>query len=507
MGQPLKLKDKPTKAPEDQNNPWRVLIVDDEEEVHRVTLLALKHFEFDGRGLWFLHAHSAAEAREIMLTEGDIAVVLLDVVMETDHAGLGLIGFIRSEIENHSTRIVLRTGQPGQAPEHKVIKEYDINDYKDKTELTATKLFTLLISCLRAYRDICTLNRSKKGLEKLILASRGISSRQELGSFVNITLHQLVTLLNLDDAEIFSCETEAFRVDRDEVLQYSFDEDIAKTQKILMSEMLAEKRAVLRQVLQNRTNVYQGNFLGIYCASKHIVLIFYARTDSPLSSLDIHLLNTFTENLVVVLENIRLNEVITESQREMIYRLGEVVETRSNETGNHVKRVAHYSEILARLAGLNEEEATLIKFASPLHDIGKIGVADAILNKQGRLTADERDLMENHTSIGYSILKGSGLILMDVGAIIARDHHENWDGSGYPKGKRREEIHIHGRITALADVFDALCSERCYKEPWPDERVKEYISEQSGSKFDPRLAQLFLDNFDRFVTIRDCFSD
>ena len=142
----------------------------------------------------------------------------------------------------------------------------------------------------------------------------------------------------------------------------------------------------------------------VYCRSKNLTLLFYAEIEHRLADLDIHLLNIFTENLTVILENIRLNELIDDSQREMIYRLGEVVESRSHETGYHVKRVAHYSELLAQLVGLSEEESTLIKYASPLHDIGKIGIPDAILNKPGRLTAAEMAIMKTHPEKGADIL-------------------------------------------------------------------------------------------------------
>lgn len=145
---------------------WKVLIVDDEPEVHAVTKLALSDFSFQGKNLEFISAYSGREAKEMLAKHTDAAIVLLDVVMESDDAGLLVARYIREELHNHYVRIILRTGQPGQAPERQVIVNYDINDYKSKTELTAQKLFTVVMSSLRSYRDILAIDHSRQGLEK-----------------------------------------------------------------------------------------------------------------------------------------------------------------------------------------------------------------------------------------------------------------------------------------------------------------------------------------------------
>jgi len=453
-----------------------------------------------------LHAYSGIEAQKILKNESDIALVLLDVVMEKEDAGLEVARFIREELNNASVRIVLRTGQPGLAPEHTVIKNYDINDYKDKTELTATKLFTLLYSCLRAYHDITVLEKSKKGLEKLVKASRDISSRQALDSFINNALMQLKTLLNLDDSQIFSCDTQVFSLH--EAVLNIYDEGSPFKFKQSKLEHLPEGvGSIISQAIQTKSNLFDGEQIIIYCENKQQTLLFYAHNSQPLSEIDKHLLNMFSENLIVVLENIRLNEIVTNNQKEVIYRLGEVVESRSSETGNHVRRVAHYSKFLGKLAGLDEAEAELLKQASPLHDIGKIGIPDSILKKPAKLNDDEWNVMQTHAEEGYKILQGSDLMLMSIGATIALSHHEKWDGSGYPNQLYQDEIPLYGRITALVDIFDALCSKRCYKDAWPLEKVLTLIKEQSGKHFEPDLVQLLLDNLDSFLEIQQRFKD
>lgn len=201
------------------------------------------------------------------------------------------------------------------------------------------------------------------------------------------------------------------------------------------------------------------------------------------------------------------NQEIINTQKELIFRMGEIGETRSRETGNHVKRVAEYSELLANLYGLSSEEAELMKMASPMHDIGKVAIPDAILLKPGKLEAEEWEIMKTHAAIGHDLLKTSERPILKAAAIVAGQHHEKWDGSGYPNGFAGEDIHIYGRITALADVFDALGSERVYKKAWPMNEVLEFIEDQKGKQFEPRLVELFQENLPRFIRIRDQYAD
>lgn len=208
-----------------------------------------------------------------------------------------------------------------------------------------------------------------------------------------------------------------------------------------------------------------------------------------------------------VTEVMELNDAIEETQREVIYAMGEIGETRSKETGNHVKRVALYSRELALLYGLSHKEADLLHMASPMHDIGKVGIADAILNAPRKLNAQEWTIMQTHAQLGYEMLKSSNKPILKAAATVAHEHHEKWDGSGYPRGVAGEEIHIYGRITAVADVFDALGSRRVYKEPWKLEDILELFDKESGKHFDPTLVTLFKNNLESFLKIRDTFVD
>jgi HD-GYP domain-containing protein (c-di-GMP phosphodiesterase class II) len=208
-----------------------------------------------------------------------------------------------------------------------------------------------------------------------------------------------------------------------------------------------------------------------------------------------------------LIEITNLNHEIENTQKEVVFTMGSIGESRSKETGNHVKRVAEYSQLLAMYYGLDDKEAEMLKQASPMHDIGKVAIPDAVLNKPGRFDEAERKIMDTHAALGYEMLKHSNRALLKTAAIVAYEHHEKWDGTGYPRGLSGENIHIYGRITALADVFDALGSDRCYKKAWDDEKIFNLFKEEKGKHFDPRLIDIFFEHLDEFLKIRDSLKD
>lgn len=332
---------------------WKILIVDDDVEVHRVTKLVLRDFTYENKSLKILSAYSSSEAKELLINNPDIAVTLLDVVMEEEDSGLKLVKFIREELCYNLMRIVLRTGQPGQVPEERVIVDYDISDYKEKTELTAKKLFTCIVSSIRSYK---------------------------------------------------------------------------------------------------------------------------------------------------------LYVEVEDSQKDIIFTLGEIAEARSQETGHHVKRVAEISKLLAKKYGMLDREAEKIKLASPMHDVGKLAIPDLILNKPGKLTDEEYEVMKSHALVGYEMLNKSDRSILKAASIIALQHHEKYNGKGYPNGLKGNEIHIYGRITALVDVFDALYHDRVYRKAWDIERIKEYFYQERGQHFDPILTDLFFENLNEVMNILNSFN-
>lgn len=486
---------------------WKVLIVDDEAEVHIVTKLVLDGFVFEGKKVEFISVYSAAEAKEKLREEKDIALIILDVVMERADAGLQLVKYIREEMNNKVVRIVLRTGQPGEAPESRVIVEYDINDYKEKTELTAQKLLTTLISSLRSYRDLVIIERNKTGLERIIESTPEIFRMQSMQNFASGVLMQLIAMLKLNKNSLYlRISSFAATCKKDGLLNVlaatgDFETNVEK-------KLSSELQNKIDHALTLKKSMFFEDYFVLYWNSedKHDYLI-YMEGNQELSELDRRLLDIFCLNVSSAFENLKLHLEMYDTQREVFFRLAEVAETRSKETGNHVRRVAEYAKLLGEKYGLSEKEVDMLHLAAPMHDLGKLGISDEILNKPAKLTTTEFDIMKMHSIIGHDMLKGSELTMLKAAAIIAKEHHERYDGNGYPRGLRGGEIHIFSKITGIADVFDALACDRVYKKAWPLEQIIEYFHENKGCQFDPLLVDLFFTNFDEFLLIKEKFAD
>lgn len=198
----------------------------------------------------------------------------------------------------------------------------------------------------------------------------------------------------------------------------------------------------------------------------------------------------------------RLLTELEQSQQDMIYIINELVEAVSDETGKHIRRISKMAKLMAYYhPSLTEEDAELVDHASPMHDIGKMMIPQTILYKPGKLTEDEFEIMKTHTTAGYDLLKGSKRRLIQYAATIAHEHHEYWDGGGYPRGISGSDIHIYARIVSVTDVFDALTHKRCYKDAWPVDDSVNYIKSKRGTQFDPELVDIFIDNVDEFIEI------
>lgn len=496
------------------NPPWKVMIVDDEPGVHEVTKLALQGVAFDKRPLEFISCFSGAEAQAAIAEHPDTALILLDVVMENEHAGLDFARYVRETANNSIVRIVLRTGQPGQAPERQVILDYDINDYKEKTELTASKLFTLVYSSLRAYRDIITIENNKRALGKIIDSSTDIFKLSSLEKFAEGVLEQISGLVSSTPGSLF---LKSRTKTAPNGLAASFDKNgwrrVAGTGRysdnIDLDPLLnGQFKGMLDKAKANDGIAFDDNALLAYfedrLGGRNLLLLDGL---GRLGDNEITLIEMYMRNVSIALENISLHDDLEQTQREIIYLLGEAVETRSEETGGHVRRVAELSHFLALALGMSAREADLLQSASPLHDLGKIAMPDSILHKPGRLTPEERATMCTHAEIGYNLLKPSKREMLQVAAAIAHEHHERWDGKGYPQGLQGDEISIYARITSVADVYDALLSRRSYKEPWTEEAALGFLQEEASTQFDPAIVKLLLDNADQVHAIRARFPD
>jgi response regulator RpfG family c-di-GMP phosphodiesterase len=330
--------------------PWKVLLVDDEPDIHDVTKLTLTRFRLDDRALGFLHAYTGAEAKEILARETDIALVFLDVVMENDDSGLEVARWMRQELGNQFTRIVLRTGQPGQAPEERVIVDYDINDYKEKTELDRTKLFTTTFAALRAYRDIMKVEEARlaavnyrEGLERVITASAHIFEQRNLKDFASGLLQQVVALLHLEQSMLLRLSGASVITGETEYEILAQIGDIGSD--VIGPELIAQ----LDEARHNRISRLHGDtYVGFFPNNSGKASLLVLKGVEEISEIDTQLLEVFCSGVAIAFDNILLNQEITDTQAELILRLGDVVESRSHEAGNHVRRMAQVCYLLAQ---------------------------------------------------------------------------------------------------------------------------------------------------------------
>lgn len=292
--------------------PWQILVVDDDEEIHNVTRLALQGFECCGRALEVHSAYSGEQALEVLRQRADIALVLLDVVMETETAGLDCVHKIRNELDNQFVRIVLRTGQPGQAPEYQVITEYDINDYKEKTELTRQKLFTCVYTSLTSYRDLVALERNRKGLLKVIDCSADLFRRDSFDGFAQGVIDQLAALLYLDQ-DLLVVSSSGLALEKPDGRLYV----VASTGQFASVATDRDLSERYPQVMQRIDATMKGQqtqcfgadfFVGSYGLPGGIKNILYITGERPITTNDRNIIELFARNVAIAHEKLLLIE-------------------------------------------------------------------------------------------------------------------------------------------------------------------------------------------------------
>lgn len=291
---------------ENAEHAWHVLIVDDDQDVHQSTCFALANTQILGRPLRFLHAYSASQAVELLNEDTQVAVILLDVVMESEHAGLHLVKRIREEMANSETRIILRTGQPGYAPELEAIRDYDINDYKTKSELTRNRLYTSLTTAIRSYDQIHTINASRLGLGMVIRASSQLLARQGVSEFAAGIITQICGLLGLPPEGLVCAYDHEFSpasaliVAAAGNLTACIDKQLAE----LPDRHVAD---ALKQALSERRNIYAETSTTLFFQGQgHNHMAAYLQTQRSLGELDKQLLEVFCSNIVITLDNVLL---------------------------------------------------------------------------------------------------------------------------------------------------------------------------------------------------------
>ncbi len=473
--------------------PWKVMVVDDEPDVLRLTALNLRGFVFGDRPIELLEAHSAEEAKQVLSEHTDVALALIDVVMESDDAGLKLVEYIRADLKNVMIRLVIRTGQPGVAPERYVIDHFDIDDYKDKTELTAQRLYTTVRNALKGYHDLQTIELNRVGLSRILEVTPDLYNlhRNKLEDYFQGVLMQLIGICKLGKSGLISTiDGLVATVDGEDVMirAGAGDFDTANGGENRRQEIVRLcSHAVTSHELPERLR--NGAMVVPLQVGGAVLGFVYLEVGDKLSASDRELIQIMANQCAAALDNFRLHHSLEESYDEAIDMLGHVAEFKDSATGTHIRRIQTYTHRLALAMGCAPAEATAYAKASRLHDVGKVGIPDNILRKAGPLTDEEFVQIQRHTLIGDAVLKRSPSLAM--ARLVARSHHEKWDGTGYPDALKGDAIAFVARLVAVVDVFDALVSARPYKGAWQKAAALAQIRLGSGQHFDPAIAETF----------------
>lgn len=486
---------------------FKIMIVDDDQQVHDVTELMLKSFVYENYELVFIHAYSGKEAKKILKKHPDIAVLLLDVVMETTTAGLDVVKYLREELHYEMTRIILRTGQPGQAPAEQIIREYDINDYRLKTDMTIERLYTSLYVALRSYNYILRIENNRIGLEKIIEASSNLFKNNTIEDFFKTILEQLSTF--------YEHTTELIYIKERNIQTHGFitmeekhtTEIIAGTGKYeqYVGQTLASVDCLKKvnswilnhQSLLQEVQIIDRGIL-IKKSGKNTVNN-YIFIEGNEFKFDLELIHVFMANYAIALDNYILNNMISSAQSEIIFTFANTLEKQFVEKDHHIQRISQMMYEFSLINNFSFSESEIIKIASRMHDVGKVAIADNILEKPSKLTVEEFQVVMQHSVIGHDILSKSELRIMKVASEIARSHHERYDGTGYPDGLKGKSIPLHARMMTIVDVYDVITHKRVYKDAASPETALAYIKNNKGSHFDPDLVDMFMKGYDKIL--------
>ncbi|MEO5357387.1 MAG: DUF3369 domain-containing protein [Nitrospirae bacterium YQR-1] len=480
---------------------WKVMIVDDEEDIHKVTKLALGKLNFKNKKIDFVSAYSGREAMRLIKEHPDTAVILLDVVMEDDDSGLQLVKYIRDELKNKFVRIILRTGQPGQAPEEHVIIDYDINDYKTKEELTDKKLFTTVIASLRSFTDIKIIESNRRGLERIIEATASLSDVESVKILVTGMLSLLISILRLENDSIFG-QTVGFFSDKTNgdflILSGTGSYEGSAGKKV--------KEAINPTVLKNIDSACQEQkslFFDNHCIvffqnNKYLNSFLYLEGFTAFDDHDRELIERFCVNVSNALEKALLQERIETVKSLAINSILKLTECICTNDCSHIHRSGKTAGLLAgalmakgRLYGTDDVTFPhLLEVATTVyHDIGRLcNVEDDILNLSKLDENMIRDISEYLFIVNEVIeraLEINGNKYLHMAMDIIRHKYTRFDGAGFPHSLSGEEIPISARIAYVSDFYDCLTSGKVGAMDSKSALLS--IKKHAGSVFDPDI--------------------
>ncbi len=499
----------------DATNHWNILVVDENKRTHLTIEENTRDLKFENKEIFYHNACTISDAISVLKKEKDMALVLIDVDIDKKDSGFKLVSHIRETLQLNDIRIILMLEDEHFDFKEDIILEYDINGYGKKSDFFYKKIKTVIVAALRGYRDIKKIRDNKDTMKNVVSSITNLHKLRNLEDFLKDSICYLSRVINrcglLDHS--CGCNINSFSAIK-----------VKGTERFIIVSGTGKYKNKIKNTIRN--SVKLDNYIrlnDLYLEGEHKLFydIYIAKFKSITGEeaiilienlsqnvyVDVELLDVFYKSITANFDNLCLNLEIDDTQREILYTLGEVTEARSEETGYHIKRVSEYSAILAKGYGLNENQVELIAKASPIHDIGKVAIPDEILQKKGKLTPEEFNIIKTHTTIGHNLLKNSEGEVLKAAAIIAHEHHERYDGKGYPRGLSGQDIHIYGRIVAITDVFDALGSDRVYKKAWVMGDILNLFKTKRGKHFDPDLVDILFENLDEFLAVKARYED
>ncbi|WP_298369005.1 response regulator [Azospirillum sp.] len=485
---------------------FSILVVDGTPTLLTLAEEALADLSVDGASVRLIGASSAAEARQALYDSPEIAVILLEPVLEQERAGLDLIAHIRNDLGNQRTRVVVCTAHPDSINEEEVISGADVSDYRAKATLTPRALRTAVTGQLRAFASLQALAAGRKGLARMLVATTGLLELRTPETLFPNILPRVVGLLGIGRHALLCIQGDTQPRDRKIRVRASIGR-FAPWKDVELSA-LGEARieAALARLSPSSETIVEADFCALRLrANGGVTGMIYVEGRNDGTAREWQLLELFRNKCAIAFENALLFEELNIAQKATVLAMGSLTEYKDNAAPGHLQRIERLvgeiaRELLARGQFSDELDAECVEkigLAALLHDVGMMSVSDETLGMPGELASNDLVAIRRHTEIGHRILSAvaaplRGRSLLSIAAEIARYHHERYDGSGYVEGLAGDAIPISARITAVADVFDALITHRPYRSAWTVEQAIDWIRARSGQDFDPRVVEAFL---------------
>ncbi len=486
--------------------PFKVLVVDGDPALLALAREALTGVTIEGAGVEAIGAATAADAREALYDHPDIAIILLEIVLETERAGLEFVAHIRNDLGNQRTRIVVCTSHPDAVSEEEVVAGNDVSDYRAKAELTARALRTTVVGQLRTFASLQALAAGRKGLARMLVATTGLLELRTPDTLFPNILPRVVGLLGIGHHALLCIQGDTLPRDRKIRVRASTGR-FAQWKDVEVSAIgEARVEAALERLTPSSETIVEPDFCALRLrANGGITGMIYVEGRNDGTAREWQLLELFRNKCSIAFENALLFEELNTSQKATVLAMGSLAEYKDNAASGHLQRIERLvgeiaRELLRRGHFSDELDADYVEkvgLAALLHDVGMLSVSDETLGMPGELAINDMQAIQRHTEIGYRILSEAavalrGRSLLSIAAQIARYHHERYDGSGYQEGLKGDAIPIGARIMAVADVFDALITSRQYRGAMPVEQALAWIVERSGRDFDPRVVDAFV---------------